>query len=107
MDITVTEQDNVKIIGLEGDLDTGTSPQALSGILGKGAARLVLDMEKIDYISSAGPQAGNSGFTVLIQWPGRCVISRVSALSSISSRQGRMPLKGCDRARALPYLFVI
>jgi len=57
MNITVSDQDNIKIINLEGDLDTGTSPHAqetLSGILSEGATRLVLDMEKINYISSAG-----------------------------------------------------
>ena len=57
VNINVTDQDNIKIIDLEGDLDTGTSPQAqeaMSGILEQGAARLVLDMEKINYISSAG-----------------------------------------------------
>ena len=57
MNITVSDQNEVKVIGMEGDLDTGTSPQAqdaLTEILEQGATRLVLDMEKINYISSAG-----------------------------------------------------
>jgi len=57
MNITVSDQDDIKIINLEGDLDTGTSPEAqeaLAGILEQGAAKLVLDMQKLNYISSAG-----------------------------------------------------
>ncbi len=57
MNIVVSDENKIKIVDMEGDLDTGTSPEAqktLSDILAQGVAKLVLDMEKINYISSAG-----------------------------------------------------
>ncbi len=52
-----TQKENGKInIALEGRLDTTTSPQLdteLKAVL-EGATELVLDFEKLDYISSAG-----------------------------------------------------
>ncbi len=57
MNITVTQEGEVKIVSVEGDLDTGTSPEAqetLMGMLEQGAVKMILDMEKMNYISSAG-----------------------------------------------------
>lgn len=57
MQITVTETDDIRIASLEGDLDTATSPEALeilSGVVEQGSAKILLDLEQMNYISSAG-----------------------------------------------------
>ena len=57
MKIDVTEDGNVRLVAIEGDLDTGTSPEAqerLVRIMDEGSAKMLLDMEKMNYISSAG-----------------------------------------------------
>jgi anti-anti-sigma factor len=57
MNITVNETGGVHVVEIEGDLDTGTSPEAqekLSAIMEQGGIRMLIDMEKMNYISSAG-----------------------------------------------------
>ena len=57
MDITVTEEGNVKVISIDGDLDTNTSPDAqaaFSSLLEQGASKVLVDLGKMNYISSAG-----------------------------------------------------
>jgi len=56
MDITTTLQDGVSVIGVCGSLDSTTAPRAQDEILplvGSGC-RLVLDLSRCDYVSSAG-----------------------------------------------------
>lgn len=56
MTITKTSEGNGLIVAIEGRLDTSTAPQLdaeMKDSLG-GVAELVLDMEKLDYLSSAG-----------------------------------------------------
>lgn len=57
MDVTEKRQDGVMILGLKGRLDSNTSDgfeKKLLGMVQSGEARLVLDFEELDYISSAG-----------------------------------------------------
>ncbi len=57
MEITVTDAGEVKVIRIEGKLDTQTSSDAqaqLTQLIDQGATKLVVNFEKLDYISSAG-----------------------------------------------------
>ena len=57
MNITDRESDSVKIVDLEGNLDTNTAPDAeshLSSLADEDAAKILINLEKLNYISSAG-----------------------------------------------------
>ncbi len=57
MEITVTVAGEVKVIRIEGRLDTQTSPDAqtqLTQLIDQGETKLVVNFEKLAYISSAG-----------------------------------------------------
>ncbi len=57
MNITTRTQGDVTVVGLAGNLDSNTSPQAqqaIDDVLAAGARRLVVDFTALDYISSAG-----------------------------------------------------
>lgn len=57
MDITTTDSGGVKVLSFHGNLDTNTSPDAESEIntlIDAGAQKLLINFEKLDYISSAG-----------------------------------------------------
>ncbi len=57
MEITVTVAGEVKVIRIEGKLDTQTSPDVqtqLAQLIDQGATKLVVNFEKLDYISSTG-----------------------------------------------------
>jgi anti-anti-sigma factor len=57
MNITTQEQGDIKVLRFEGRLDTNTSPDAqtaLEGLIGEGAQKILVDFEKLDYVSSAG-----------------------------------------------------
>ena len=57
MEITVTDAGEVKVVRIEGKLDTQTSADAqaqLTQLIDQGATKLVVNFEKLDYISSAG-----------------------------------------------------
>ena len=57
MEITTDTQNGVTIVGLGGNLDSNTSPQAqqaLEGVLSGGAKKVAIDFTALDYISSAG-----------------------------------------------------
>lgn len=57
MDIATQEIDGVTIVGFEGKLDTGTCPDAevlLKKTLDDGAKKLLIDFDKLDFVSSAG-----------------------------------------------------
>jgi anti-anti-sigma factor len=60
MEITVTDAGGVKVVRIEGQLDTQTSPHAqaqLTQLIDQGATKLVVNFEKLNYISSAGLDA--------------------------------------------------
>ncbi len=57
MEITVTDAGEVKVIRIEGHLDTQSFPDAqtqLTQLIDQGATKLVFNCEKLDYISSTG-----------------------------------------------------
>jgi anti-anti-sigma factor len=57
MDIFQKEKDGVVILEIVGRLDADTAPEAekhIKELLAAGTTRLLLDMEKLEYISSAG-----------------------------------------------------
>ncbi|MFQ5932440.1 MAG: STAS domain-containing protein [Nitrospiraceae bacterium] len=57
MEIAVSDAGEVKVVRIEGKLDTQSSPDAqaqLTQLIDQGATKLVVNFEKLDYISSAG-----------------------------------------------------
>ncbi len=57
MEIAVSDVGEVKVVRIEGKLDTQSSPDALAQLtqlIDQGATKLVVNFEKLDYISSAG-----------------------------------------------------
>ena len=57
MDIAVNDVGEVKVLRIDGKLDTKTSPDAqamLTGLIDSGATKIVVNFEKLVYISSAG-----------------------------------------------------
>lgn len=56
MEILIGEADGVSVVGIQGDIDGGTAPAAQSQVLPlvKPDCRLVLDMSRVSYMSSAG-----------------------------------------------------
>ena len=57
MTISVKTTNDVKVLHCEGELDTQTSPDAqnqLKQLIEEGARKILVNFEKLDYISSAG-----------------------------------------------------
>ncbi len=57
MEIAVSDAGEVKVVRIEGKLDTQSFPDAqaqLTQLIDQGAIKLVINFEKLDYISSAG-----------------------------------------------------
>lgn len=57
MQISVKSVDVVKVLEFEGKLDTQTSPGAqeqLTELIEKGETKILVNLEKLEYISSAG-----------------------------------------------------
>jgi len=57
MNIASRDEGGITIVGFEGKLDTGTSPDAeshLKQVLDDGAQKVLVDFGKLDFISSAG-----------------------------------------------------
>ena len=57
MEITTRDVNEVKVVQIEGELDTGSSPNAqnqLDQLRGQGLKKILLDLTKLDFISSAG-----------------------------------------------------
>ena len=57
MEIQTRETNDIKIVDFTGKLDTNTSPDAekhLNGLIGLQAKKVLVNLEKLDYISSAG-----------------------------------------------------
>ena len=57
MQISVKTTNEVKVLAFEGRLDTGTSPDAqqqLIRLIEEGETKILVNLEKVDYISSAG-----------------------------------------------------
>jgi anti-sigma B factor antagonist len=57
LDINNKDAGDVKVVGLDGNLDTNTSPAAqthLDELINNGGSKVLIDLEKLNYISSAG-----------------------------------------------------
>jgi len=57
LNITTTTQADVTVVQIEGNLDTGTAPEAeehLQALLDDGKTKILVDFSTLDYISSAG-----------------------------------------------------
>ena len=57
MEVIVTEQDGIAIVELAGRMDATTTPEfdnATRALLETGKQRLLIDMSRLEYISSAG-----------------------------------------------------
>ena len=57
MKIETTEVGSVAIVRCEGSLDTNTSVEAqefVNGLIDEGATKLLIDLSKVDFVSSAG-----------------------------------------------------
>ena len=60
MDITSTQQDAVTVVAIAGSMDALTAPNltdSLTKQIATGQVKLVVDMAKLDYTSSAGLRA--------------------------------------------------
>ncbi|MCK5521402.1 MAG: STAS domain-containing protein [Candidatus Marinimicrobia bacterium] len=57
MQLKASELEGVYIVTIEGNVDTNSAPEVKSGldkIINSGASKLILDLQLMDYISSAG-----------------------------------------------------
>ena len=57
MDISISESEEVRVLSFQGNLDTNTAPEAesqINGLIDAGVLKLLVNFEKLDYISSAG-----------------------------------------------------
>ena len=57
MQIDIKEVDNIKVVQFTGNLDTNTAPEAenrINGLLDDDAAKILINFENLNYISSAG-----------------------------------------------------
>ena len=57
MEIDVKEVDGVNVVEFTGNLDTNTAPEAehqINVLLASGAAKILVNFENLNYISSAG-----------------------------------------------------
>ncbi len=57
MDIVKEEKKDIVILRVDGKLDAVSAPEAekiMSDVIDNGAKKIVIDMEKVSYISSAG-----------------------------------------------------
>jgi anti-sigma B factor antagonist len=77
MDIAVNNNQDVTIFKLQGSLDSNTSPDFEEKILesiGGGANKLVVDFEKLDYVSSAGLRVLNKAYKKLKHSDGKIIL---------------------------------
>lgn len=57
MKIQTRDENDIKVVSLEGEMDTNTSPEVLSkldDLRNSGVKKILLNLEKLDFISSAG-----------------------------------------------------
>jgi anti-sigma B factor antagonist len=57
LQISLRDRDEIKIVAIEGNLDTTTAPDAescLNELVNDGSTKILVDFTAVDYISSAG-----------------------------------------------------
>lgn len=82
MRFTYLDEGDIKIICLEGRMDLANAMKAesrLSEMLGEGAVKVIIDLEKLDYLSSSGLRLFISVEKKLRERNGRLVLSALSS----------------------------
>ena len=57
IDITSRDEGDIKVVDIEGKLNTGASPEAeeyINELIDGGATKILLNLEELDFISSTG-----------------------------------------------------
>jgi anti-sigma B factor antagonist len=57
IDITSRDAEDIKVVDIEGKLNTGASPDAeafINDLIDEGATKILLNLEELDFISSTG-----------------------------------------------------
>ena len=57
IDITSRDEGDIKVVDIEGKLNTGASPEAeafINDLIDDGATKVLLNLEELDFISSTG-----------------------------------------------------
>jgi anti-sigma B factor antagonist len=80
VDVRVSETDGVTVVVLDGELDTNSAPVAQQQILplARDGVRMVLDMAKVPYMSSAGIRMLLSTYRQVTNNGGRIVLVGVA-----------------------------
>lgn len=77
MQIIEEEQNNIYIYKISGRLDSNTSPEfeaKITHVIEAGSTRLIIDFEKLDYLSSAGLRVLLKATKMLKTTDGRMVL---------------------------------
>jgi anti-sigma B factor antagonist len=76
MDVNVNEEGGVTVVSVDGELDTNSAPVAQQQILplAQAGCKLVLDMTKVPYMSSAGIRVLLSTYRTVTSNGGKIVI---------------------------------
>lgn len=81
MRITTLDEGGVRIVSLEGRMDLANSMKAesrLNEILGEGATKIIVDLEKLEFMSSSGLRAIISLEKKLGERGGKLVLASMS-----------------------------
>ncbi len=81
MEITVRELKNVDVVTVSGRVDSSTAPrldQTLKGLVDNRRNRIVLDMARVEYLSSAALRAMVSCLRSVQKWRGNLHIAQPS-----------------------------
>ena len=85
MEIKTHEMNDIRVVDLIGNLDTSTSPDAeakINELLDAGASKLVINLEKIDYLSSSGLRVFLGAAKRMMASGGKVVLCNPNALVS-------------------------
>lgn len=85
MEIETNEIDGVQVVDLIGKLDTITSPDAetkINELLNAGAQKMVINLERIDYLSSSGLRVFLGAAKKMMATGGKVALCNPNALVS-------------------------
>lgn len=83
MDLKVTEQDDIKIVHLEGKLDVNLSIEIeaeFEKMIDAGTTKMVLDLKKVEYLSSSGLRIFISAMRKLKERNGKLVLCNITPM---------------------------
>ena len=105
MEVIVTEQDGIAIVELAGRMDATTTPEfenATRALLEAGKQRLLIDMSRLEYISSAGLR----GIPGLVKALKACAGKLAFCSAEMTDETGKVIVRAhcvmCFTGRALP-----